>query len=49
MDSNFEIETDTKSALNSMKSSNFKENIFFNSMIKQRVIVQAKYLNKPSI
>ena len=45
MDSNFEIETDTKTALNNMKSSNFKENIFFNSMIKQRVIVQAKYLN----
>lgn len=45
MDSNFEMEPNTKTTLNSMKSSNFKENIFFNSMIKQRVIVQAKYLN----
>lgn len=45
MDSNFEIEPETKTTISMSKSSNFKENIFFNSMIKQRVIVQAKYLN----
>lgn len=45
MDSNFEIEPETKTIFNISKSSNFKENIFFNSIIKQRVIVQAKYLN----
>lgn len=46
MDTNFEIEPETKTIMNITKSSNFKENIFFNSMIKQRVIVQAKHLNK---
>jgi DNA-directed RNA polymerase subunit E'/Rpb7 len=45
MDSNFEIEPETRTTINMSKSSNFKENIFFKSIIKQRVIVQAKYLN----
>ena len=45
MISNVEIESTPEITLNINKSSNFKENIFFNTMIKQRVIVQAKYLN----
>lgn len=45
MDSNFEIEPEIRTTINMSKSSNFKENIFFKSIIKQRVIVQAKYLN----